>query len=179
MKNIIFFIFCACVLIILIDAQEKYARRQRLGLHHIELPHYVRPIPGDRYNYRSAQLTIPQMDSVLAAGLITTVIRLNGNGRDASGVSTTEERRLCASHGVRFIRLDAHAPDAALTAHALLLEGRTLIHCCHGFDRTGALVGYHLRQLGFGRAEVIRYNGWENYLDKKGADYSKYLSLIK
>lgn len=179
MKNILFFFFCACVVIILIEAQEKYANRRQLNIHHIELPRYARPIPGDRHNYRSAQLSLARMDSILSTGLITTVIRLNGNGGDAGGVPAETERRLCAEHGVQFIRIDAHAPDAALTAHALLLEGRTLIHCRHGFDRTGALVGYHLRQLGFSREDVIQYNGWKDYATIKGEKYRKYLAFIE
>lgn len=179
MKNILFFAFCAVVFIILIEAQEKYARRQRFNLDHIELPRYVHSIPGGRHNYRSPQLTLEQLDSILAAGLITTVIRLNGDGRDAAGVSVKKERALCDAHSVGFILLNAHAPDAALTIHGLLLDGRTLIHCRHGFDRTGAMVGYHLRRLGYTRAQVIRHNGWNGYIEPKGPKYRKYMSFIQ
>lgn len=179
MKNILFYAFCATVFLILIKAQEKYASRARLNLNDIELPACVFPIPGGQHNYRSAQLSITQLDSVLSTGLITTVIRLNGDGKDAAGVPAKKERALCDSYGVGFTQINAHTPDAADLVHALLQDGRTLIHCRHGFDRTGAMVGYHLRRMGYTTEQVIQHNGWQDYQQRKGKKYAKYLSLIQ
>lgn len=179
MKHILFFVFCGVVINILCTAQEKYAGRARLNLDDIEMPAYVYAIPGNHHNYRSAQITLAQLDSVLRLGLITTVIRLNGEGKDAGGVPAKKERALCDSYGVGFIQVNAHSRDAPELVHGLLNDGRTLIHCRHGFDRTGAMVGYHLRKHGYSLEDVIRHNGWEGYVENKGKKYAKYLSLIK
>lgn len=121
MKNILFIAFCGAVFIILIEAQEKYATRQRLNLDHIELPHYVSPIPGGLHNYRSFHISMPQLDSVLAYGIITTVIRISGAGR----IAVRKERALCESYNVGFVNIDA---DSILIVHGLLLKGRVLIN---------------------------------------------------
>lgn len=178
MKNLLFLAFCAAVYIILIHAQEKYARRYQFQFDNIPLPEFITPIPGKLHNYRSAQLTTDQLDSLLSLGIISTVIRLNGNGRDAGGVPIGTERQVCQAHNVEFLTINPAAAVAHISVHGLLLDGRALIHCLHGFDRTGAMVGFHLRQLGYTRDQVIQHNGWKNYVQKKGKAYQKYLAYI-
>lgn len=177
--NLLFFGFCLCVAWVLGEANKKYAGRERPHLRDIDLLDYVFKVRGNRYNYRSAQLTLEQMDSLLRKGLIRRVIRLNGNGKDSGGVPAEQEKALCENLKVDFKLLNSEERDAAPNIHRLLLEGRCLIHCLHGYDRTGAMVGYHLRRLGYSREEVIRHNGWESYLDQKGMAYERYLELIK
>ena len=179
MKNILFTFFVGVVFVILVQANEKYGARPSLNLDYISVPDFVHPVPGGRHNYRSAQISLAQLDSLLSTGLIARVIRLNGPGRDAGGVQPGDERRLCEDHGVEFHAINAHEPDARQRVHVLLMHGQTLIHCRHGFDRTGALVGYHLRRLGYSRDEVIAHNGWENYTTKKGKQYQIYLNYIE
>lgn len=179
-QKIFFWVFfIPSILYTLREAQDKYAGRIRLNLDDINLPRYVHTIPGRRHNLRSAQLSLNQLDSLIDLGYIQNIIRLNGDGKAAAGVPIAKERTLCDSLGIGFIYINPEATDAALTIHALLLDGRTLIHCRHGFDRTGAMVGYHLRQLGYSRQQVIQHNGWEGYVEKKGNAYRKYLSFIK
>ena len=162
-RNLLFFGFCLCVAWVLGEANKKYAGRERPHLRDIDLPGYVHQVPGNRYNYRSAQLTVEQLDFRLRKGLIRCVVRLNGNGKDSDGVPAEQEKALCEKRKVDFKLLNTQEKDAALSIHRLLLEGRCLIHCLHGYDRTGAMVGYHLRRLGYSREEVIRFNGWEGY----------------
>lgn len=178
-RNLLFFGFCLCVAWVLEEANKKYAGRERPHLHDIDLPGYVFKVPGERYNFRSAQLTLEQLDSLLRKGLIRHVIRLNGNGKDSGGVPAEQEKALCEKRRVDFKLLNSEERGAAVTIHRLLLEGQCLIHCLHGYDRTGAMVGYHLRRLGYSREEVIRFNGWEGYLERKGAAYGRYLELIE
>lgn len=179
MKNILFLLFIAAVFRICTLANAKYSRQPRLHLREIPLPPYVRPIPGGDYNYRSAQLTALQLDTLLAAGVIRQVIRLNGDGPDAAGIPIDTERVHCDAAGVRFAWFNAHSPAAADSIHTILLQGRALIHCRHGFDRTGAMVGYHLRRQGYSIPDVLRHNHWENYREKKGESYEKYLAIIQ
>lgn len=178
-RNLFFFGFCLCIAWILGEANKKYAGRERPHLRDINLPGYVFKVPGERYNFRSAQLTLDQLDSLLRKGLIRRVIRLNGNGKDSGGVPVEQEKTLCENRNVDFKLLNAQEKHTAPIIHRLLLEGRCLIHCLYGYDRTGAMVGYHLRRLGYSREEVIRFNGWEGYVERKGAAYGRYLELIE
>ena len=179
LRNLLFFGFCLCVVLVLAEANKKYAGRERPHLRDIDLPDYVFKVPGERYNFRSAQLTLDQLDSLLRKGLIRRVIRLNGNGKDSGGVPAEQEKALCEKRKVDFKLLNAQEKGIAPIIHQLLLEGRCLIHCLHGYDRTGAMVGYHLRRFGYSGEEVIRFNGWEGYFGKKGKSYVRYLNLIQ
>lgn len=180
LQNILFLGFCLCVLWILTEANEKYTGQSRLKIQDIEMPDFfVYEVPGGANNYRSAQPSLEQLESVLGKGAIRTVIRLNGNGKDSGGVPAEQEKALCEKFNTRFLVINPHRKDAPRIIHQLLSEGRCLIHCKHGFDRTGAMVGYHLRKLGYSKEEVIQYNGWEGYLERKGDAYVRYMSLIE
>lgn len=178
-SNLLFIIFCLCVLWILTEANEKYAGQARLKIQDIEMPGFVYEVPGGANNYRSAQPSLEQLESVLGKGTIRTVIRLNGNGKDSGGVPAEQEKALCEKFNTRFLVINPHRKDAPRIIDQLLSEGRCLIHCKHGFDRTGAMVGYHLRQLGYSKEEVIQYNGWEGYLERKGDAYARYMGFIE
>jgi len=158
LQNLLFLGFCLCVIWILTEANEKYAGQVRLKIQDIEMPDFVYEIPGGANNYRSAQPSLEQLEAVLRKGAIRTVIRLNGNGKDSGGVPAEQEKAECEKFGTRFLVLNPHREDTPEIVHQLLSEGKCLIHCKHGFDRTGAMVGYHLRQLGYSRDEVIRHN---------------------
>jgi len=177
--NLLFLGFCLCVFWILGKANEKYDGQARLNLRDVEMPEFVYEVPGGAHNYRSAQLSLEQLETVLRNGAIRTVVRLNGNGKDSGGVSAEQEKALCEKFNTQFLLIDSHRKDAPQIIHNLFSEGQCLIHCRHGFDRTGAMVGYHLRQIGYSRDEVIRHNGWENYLECKGRAYAGYFNLIQ
>ncbi|MCK6693866.1 MAG: hypothetical protein L6Q97_17430, partial [Thermoanaerobaculia bacterium] len=114
-RNLLFFGFCLCVAWVLEEANKKYAGRERPHLHDIDLPGYVFKVPGERYNFRSAQLTLEQLDSLLRKGLIRHVIRLNGNGKDSGGVPAEQEKALCEKRRVDFKLLNSEERGAAVT----------------------------------------------------------------
>lgn len=149
---------------------------------HAGLFSFAQTIPSGQYNYRSAQLSLAELDTMLASGKIHTVIRLNGNGKDAGGVSIRKEAELCRRYEVDFYHINIHKGNMAsnlVEAARLLDEGHALVHCRHGYDRTGAVVGYWLRQRGFSARQVIQHNGWAKYLEKKGRGYLVYYSAIQ
>lgn len=141
------------------------------------LPH-VRLIPDQRNNYRSKQLTTDQLEELLAKGVIKKVIRMNGDGEDAAGVPIAKEREICERYKVDFQYVNAHGKQAKEEIRSALLSGNTLLHCKHGFDRTGGMVGNHLKQLGFDTLEIIEHNNWKDYLAKKGKAYEVYYKMI-
>ena len=104
---------------------------------------------------------------------------MNGNGADSGGVSVQREKNLCREYGVQFHFINMHdnnQPEQKV--HELLQLGRTYVHCRHGFDRTGAAVGYHLRQLGWELPAIVEHNRWRNYIERKGAAYQQYFDKI-
>lgn len=128
MKNILFSLFVGAVFVILVNANEKYGARPRLNLDYITPPAFAHPVPGGRHNYRGQQPAPAQLDSLLATGLITRVIRLNGSGRDAGSMTPAEESRLCDKYGVEFHYINLHVQGAVIEVHNLLLRGQTFVH---------------------------------------------------
>lgn len=140
----------------------------------IALPAGVRQIPDGLNNYRAEQLN----PSVYAQLPVTTVVRLNGNGKDGNHISIEEERRICEENGIQFHYFNIEGGGVDEKVREILLKGDCLIHCRHGFDRTGAMVGYHLKYLGWNKEEIIKHNKWERYIEKKGEKYKKYFNRI-
>lgn len=134
----------------------------------------IEAIPGPGGNWRSPQLDARSLDSVLSTGQVRLLVRLNGDGKDAGPLPVAEEEAIAAANGVAFSRLDVEREGALDWLHRELLEGRVYVHCRHGFDRTGAAVGYHLRWTGFTQEEIIRHNRWKDYLATKSRAYWKY-----
>ncbi len=105
---------------------------------------------------------------------IKTVIRLNGDfEKDNGGVKIDDEKYLCEHQNddVKFYEINFYSTDALNRIHNILMEGNTLIHCKHGYDRTGAAVGYHLRKDGYSLWDVVIHNKWEDYRNKKSEKY--------
>lgn len=147
------------------------------------IPHYIEEIPGNLGNYRSAQLTADQLDTILRQGFISTVIRMDSE-KEGTILGEREEQSICFDHGVAYIFINAHKkihPDSdiylasARQVDSILNKGNVLIHCKHGYDRTGAMVGYHLGKMGFSGDFIVKHNGWGNYLGEKGMKYANYL----
>ena len=198
-------LFCAAFLSLCYAAAdhtaEAYAERhehrriiipsqERVGT---SLLSFVRRIPDGRGNYRAAALDADQLRQVLATGRIRYVIRLNGDGpNDRGPLSCAEERALVEAAGAVYVtspstpdRFDAHAGyregrgylGALQQAVGYFRRGGVLIHCRHGHDRTGALVGGWLAGLDLPQKHIIRYNRWAGY-EKKGAAYGRYLETV-
>ena len=139
-------------------------------------------IPDGMDNFRYHQPTADELHQLLDQNpAIRRVIRLNGNEDDRQ-LTIEEEHSICRSHGVAFVHINAHEgyrdgrgyQRSASQVHFLLKQGGNLIHCKHGYDRVGAMVGYHLKQLGFGAQFIIEHNDWQEYLKRKGPAYAKY-----
>lgn len=143
---------------------------------------FVRQIPEGEQNFSSGTMSAAEVRQLAQSGVIRTWIRMNGDGRDQGKLSIAEEKKIVEAAGIEFIFLNVHATGLEKSAriiHAKLLEGNVLLHCRHGYDRTGAMVGYHLRQLGWSRAEVVKYNHWGwDYVQRKGSSYSQYWEMI-
>lgn len=140
---------------------------------------FARPLPDQRGNNRSAQLTPYQLDQFLQMQTTNIVIRLNGNGKaDSDGFSVEDEEKICAKYDVEFYHFNIHSMyKAEKIIHRLLKEGNVLIHCRHNMDRTGGMIAYHLAQLGFKRKAIITHNSWEKY-HKKGKKYQVYYAYL-
>lgn len=140
---------------------------------------FIEEIPDGMENGRCKQPTIQQLHQIGQSGKYQTVIRLNGEGKDSGGVSLAVQDSILRGYGVRTIFLNAHGERQNEVIHNILDKYKgVLVHCLHGYDRTGAMVGYHLRQSGLSIKEVIDHNKWESYLDKKGCDYYQYFKQI-
>lgn len=143
---------------------------------------FIEKVPAGTQIYRSAQLTYEQLDTLLASGKITYVLRLNGDYKDAGAMTTAEERALCDKHGVIFARINAHAGyvkdegyrQTVQLTNEYLEAGHVLVHCKHGFHRAGAVIGAFLTAHGFDPEEVIEHNDWEVLAADPG-DYYRYL----
>ncbi len=137
------------------------------------MPAVARPLPGGGENWRSPQPDSAQMDSALSSGRVRLVIRLNGDGLDAGPLSISKEESQCLFYQVPFTRLDVTQPGALNWLHGQFILGGVYVHCRHGFDRTGAAVGFHLRTQGFSDELILEHNGWQN----KGEAYQVYWDL--
>ena len=151
-------------------------------------------IPDGKNNYRSAQMSLEDLQKVIKNYGIKTVVRMNGNGADThTGISIESEKDLCKLLGCNFVFLNAHEGyfkgkgylQSITKANKLLNAGNTLIHCNWGADRTGFIVGAYLKNAGIITDPealwnyTIQFNSW-NYYIKKGAfkPYFKYAEAI-
>ena len=143
-------------------------------------------IPDCNNCWRSGQLTLDSLKSMIVDHKVTRVIRMNGNGQDSGGVPIEQERRLCEMFNVEFYYLNAHKgyieykgyDTSNREAFKLLSQGNVIIHCLHGFDRTGSVLAYYLGKKGYTQEQIISYNGWRDYLRQKGLEYNKYFEAV-
>ena len=148
-----------------------------------DFPDRFQIIPGDEViNYRSAQPTLEQLQAMIGQLKIEVVIRLNGN---EGGLNIDQEKAFCERNKIQFVRLNAHLSEngpgydaSGKVASTILRDGNVLIHCQHGYDRVGALVGYWLKENGLSRSQIIEHNDWDGYLEKKGESYREYWNTI-
>lgn len=140
-------------------------------------------IPDENNNYRSAQLPLDLLSSVIDEYNIKTIIRFNGDGSDGrhgtdNPTSIKDERNLAKLKGVEFKTLSASRDQDKV--NDILDGGNVLIHCAHGADRTGGNVGGYLYNKGWDTKKIwnytTRYNDW-NYLVRNGK--FKYLYLAQ
>jgi len=154
-------------------------------------------IPDGRGNYRSAQLTANQLPYVIKKYGIKRIIRMNGDGLDSKHRSKypetpiSLEKGICLNNGCDFFFINSHSGFKRGQGYAtsiqrmseVLDKGNTLIHCAHGADRTGGMVGAYLKDRRFIMdkdelwAYTTKYNGWMRMIRNKtfyGSGYDKY-----
>jgi hypothetical protein len=154
-------------------------------------------IPDGKGNYRAAQLTENELAYVIKKYGIKRIIRMNGDGSDSKHrssypeTSRLVEKNVCKQKGCEYHFINAHSgyvrgkgyTKSASDVIKVLNQGNTLIHCAHGADRTGGMVGAYLKNTGVMTnneqlwAYTTKYNGWESMIKRKtfyGSGYDKY-----
>ena len=139
-----------------------------------------RQIPNSN-DWRSSQPSAKELHKFLKSHKIQYVIRMNSS-KESPSISTKLEESICKKYGVKFIYINAHKGyvkgkgylESAKEIEGYLKKYSCLIHCRHGYDRTGAMVGYYLKRKKFPRNKIIKHNLWQNYLKKKSIAYKPY-----
>lgn len=139
-----------------------------------------RQIPSSN-DWRSKQPSAKELESFLKHHKIDVVIRMNADSENG-GLLFAKEQAICKKYGVQLKYINAHKGykkdkgylSSATEIYQLLNTKKCLIHCKHGFDRTGAMVGYYLSKKGYSKNQIINHNYWKNYLKIKGVSYKKY-----
>lgn len=154
-------------------------------------------IPDGLNNYRSAQITADALPDVIKKYGIKHIIRLNGDGTDSQHKASygqtpkSVEKKICEDNGCMYHEVGAHSGYRINEGYVgtlnkvlpILAQGNTLVHCAHGADRTGYVVGAHLKKTGKMTdkdqlwAYTTKFNGWQRMVDKGtffGSGYDKY-----
>jgi protein tyrosine/serine phosphatase len=152
-------------------------------------------IPGGQNNWRSAQITADILPSVIKKYGIKNIIRMSGDDEKHRSKHTKTpkdtERKICEENGCTYHYIDSHSgfkegkgyTESIKKTSEILNKGNTLIHCAHGADRTGGMVGAYLKNNGYmtNKDEVwkytTQYNNWQDKLNKNnffGTGYDKY-----
>jgi len=154
-------------------------------------------IPDGKNNYRSGQITAQKLPEIIKKYGIKQIIRMNADGGDAWNktyhpkTDRATEKAICQKLGCNYIFINTHkgyVPGKGYTQSlseisALLDKGNVLIHCAHGADRTGGMVGGYLLKRGFLPDAksvwyyTIKYNQWPYYIKNKqffGSGNDKY-----
>lgn len=153
-------------------------------------------IPDGLNNYRSAQFLKKDLPYIIKKYGIKRIIRMNGDS-DSKHRSQYEptlistEKKICEDNKCEFFNINAHEGYKSNEGYVgslnkmndILLKGNTLIHCTHGQDRTGGIVGGYLKKNKHltDYDELWKYttdkNNWQNLIDKNkffGTGYDKY-----
>lgn len=154
-------------------------------------------IPDGKNNFRSAQLPAEELAAVIKKYNIKNVIRLNGDGNDSyhrensKKLSRSDEQKICESLNCKFEPIRSHMGykygegyvGSLNAVTPILQKGNTLIHCAHGADRTGGLVGGYLKKTGKMKDldklwdYTTQFNGWKRMINAGrffGSGYDKY-----
>lgn len=157
----------------------------------------IRLLPDGKCNYRSAQITEEQFPYVIKKYGIKRVIRLNGDNSDAKHLikhpvtNRAKEKAACEQNGCSYTFIDSHQgyvkgrgfTKSIEETSNILAQGNTLIHCAHGADRTGGMVGAYLKNGGYitDRDKLWEYtvalNGWDDMIKSGkffGTGFDKY-----
>jgi protein tyrosine/serine phosphatase len=154
-------------------------------------------IPDGKNNYRSAQILEKDLEYVIKKYGIKNIIRMNADGVDSRHKSSypetkmATEKQICEKNGCKYHFINSHQGYQYNKGYVgslnkiipILNQGNTLIHCAHGADRTGGMVGGYLKNMGY-MTDIdklwdytTQYNSW-NYMISRGkffgSGYDKY-----
>ena len=152
-------------------------------------------IPGGSNNWRSAQITADLLPSVIKKYKIKNIIRMSGDDEKHMGkhtkTSTDTEKKICEENNCTYHFINSHSgfklgkgyTTSIQKTSDILSKGNTLIHCAHGADRTGGMVGAYLKNKGYmtNKDELwnytTQYNNWQKMVNNNnffGTGYDKY-----
>jgi hypothetical protein len=154
-------------------------------------------IPDGKGNYRSAQFTEKELPYVIKKYNIKNIIRMNADGSDSKHKSSfpettrSVEQKICQDLGCNYQFINSHEGFIAGKGYSqsigkvdkILNKGNSLIHCAHGADRTGGMVGAYLKNNNILTDKkklwnyTTKYNSWKNMLKNGtffGSGYDKY-----
>ena len=152
-------------------------------------------IPGGQNNWRSAQITADILPSVIKKYGIKNIIRMSGDDEKHRSKHTKTpkdtERKICEENGCTYHYIDSHSgyklgkgyTKSIQKTSEVLNKGNTLIHCAHGADRTGGMVGAYLKNNGYMKDKdelwkyTTQFNSWQNLINGNnffGSGYDKY-----
>lgn len=167
------------------DKQEDTTKFVRIK----NLPSNFDTVPGGNNVFRSNQPTLTQLKSILSVYDIETVVRMNDI--EGTGVSISSERKLVESMGKKFVWVNAHLgykKDSGYiksldTIQPYLHNGKVLIHCTAGADRTGYQVAKYLKdKFEWSEKELwnytTKYNYWEKFICQGKTGYIKYMEAF-
>jgi len=153
------------------------------------LPSNFDTVPGGNNVFRSNQPSLTQLKSILSVYDIETVVRMNDI--EGTGVSISSERNLVEGMGKKFIWVNAHLgykKDSGYiksmdTIQPYLQNGKVLIHCTAGADRTGYQVAKYLKdKFNWSEKELwnytVKYNHWEKFICQGKTGYIKYMEAF-
>jgi len=150
-------------------------------------------IPDGLNNYRSAQILKKDLANVIKKYGIKHIIRMNGDDGDSKHKSKYEEttkateKKICEDNDCEWTFINAHEgyvkgkgyQGSLNKMDTILKQGNTLIHCTHGQDRTGGMVGgylkrnKHITDLDTLWKYTTEKNGWQQKLTKCGLSEAK------
>jgi hypothetical protein len=154
-------------------------------------------IPGGTNNWRSAQITADVLPSVIKKYGIKNIVRMNGDDSDSrhkgshSKTSRDTEKKICEENDCTYHFINSHGgfklgkgyTSSIQQTSNILNQGNTLIHCAHGADRTGGMVGAYLKNNGYmtDKDELWKYttqfNNWQDKINRGkffNTGYAKY-----
>lgn len=167
---------------IIVEDTTKFVRIKNL-------PSNFDTVPGGNNVFRSNQPSLTQLESILSVYDIETVVRMNDI--EGTGVSISAERKLVESMGKKFVWVNAHLgykKDSGYlksldTIQPYLQNGKVLIHCTAGADRTGYQVAKYLKdKFEWSEKELwnytTEYNYWEKFICQGKTGYIKYMEAF-
>ena len=154
--------------------------------------------------YRTSQPTSKQLRYIIKKFDIKTVIRLNSDGRDTimdghfghgPFMNVKRERKIVEDLNSEFIYKVISEKGSELGKGYsavvdelvdIIKKGNVLVHCKHGKDRTGAVIGSYLKSQGVPLKEIWRHNimyapkwdGADGRVCRKFRNYWKYIDTF-